>query len=99
MGTSFTKRVALLLGPMIVFGWSGLGSAQGPREESDPAVSAAGEPPVPTSPGPAPPGTVVTMQNWQQYKQYLSQLERVYMRRWCGARGLPLLLILSIALH
>jgi hypothetical protein len=65
--------VALLIGVLCI----GLGIAQAESQERGPAAAIPGSSDeysyagVPTSPGPVPPGTIIDMQNWQQYKQYI----------------------------
>ncbi|MBF6569295.1 MAG: DUF1329 domain-containing protein [Candidatus Binataceae bacterium] len=61
------KRMIVCAIAFMVFaiGWNAGGA---PAQADDSEYQYAG---VPTSPGPVPPGTVINMQNWQQYKQYI----------------------------
>jgi hypothetical protein len=72
MSITAVKQIALALIVLTACTWPVVGSAQGPGEEAaPPSMSAAGGIPVPTSPGPVPPGTVITTKNWQEYRQYM----------------------------
>lgn len=72
MAKGFSVRsAAFAIAVVIVCGWCGMSAAQGRSEGAAAPSAESWMPPVPTSPGPLPPGTVINMQNWQQYRQYL----------------------------